>query len=204
MLVSALDDNGDVFGSYKVRDGANDAGAAGDYARTGITVTTYVLEDFLNQGQELGTVGLKLSAPADRFRVDRPGGSPGVDVAHAADGLDELGVLGVGFELAAEAGDAVVDGAVVALVVARRGEADELVAGEDAAGVGGEGGDEVDLHRAEVDGMAGGVAEAEGAQVEAVGAEAGPAAAAGRRRGGGAGRRRCGRRVRPARPACAR
>ena len=68
VLVSALDDNGDAVGAYKVRDGANDAGAAGDYARTGITVTTYVLEDFLNQGQELGTVGLKLSAPADRFR----------------------------------------------------------------------------------------------------------------------------------------
>jgi len=68
VLVSALDDDGNVLGSYKVRDGADDAGAAGDYARTGIIVTTYVLEDFLNQGQELGTVGLKLSAPAKRFR----------------------------------------------------------------------------------------------------------------------------------------
>ena len=60
-----------------------------------------------------------------------------------------------------------------------RGEAEEVVAGEDLAGVGGEGGDEVDLHRAEVDGVAGGVAQAEGAQVEAVGAEA--------RAGGGGG-----------------
>ena len=35
VLVSALDDDGNVLGSYKVRDGANDAGAAGDYARPG-------------------------------------------------------------------------------------------------------------------------------------------------------------------------
>ena len=46
-----------------------------------------------------------------------------------------------------------------------------VVAVEDAARIGGEGGDEVDLHRAEVDRPAGGVAQAEGAQVEAVGAE---------------------------------
>ena len=108
-----------------------------------------------------------------------------MDVADAADGLDQLRVLGVGLELAAEAGDAVVDRAVVALVVARRRQAEEVVAGEDPAGVGGEGGDEVDLHRAEIDRVAGGVAQAEGAQVEAVGAEA-RAGGAGRRRAGGA------------------
>lgn len=68
VLVSALDAEGNVTGSYKVRDGANDAGAPADYVRTGITVTTYVLPDFLNQGQELGSVGLKLSEPASRFR----------------------------------------------------------------------------------------------------------------------------------------
>lgn len=68
VLVSALDADGNVLGSYKVRDGANDAAASGDYVRTGITVTTYVLPDFLNQGQELGAVGLQLSAPASNFR----------------------------------------------------------------------------------------------------------------------------------------
>ncbi len=68
VLVQALDDNGQVLGSYKVRDGANDAGIAGDYAATGITVTTYVLSDFLNQGQALGSVGLRFSQPATTFR----------------------------------------------------------------------------------------------------------------------------------------
>lgn len=68
VLVSALDDAGQVLGSYKVLDGANDGEAVGDYVRTGITVTTYVLEDFLNQGQELGSVGLRLSEPARAFR----------------------------------------------------------------------------------------------------------------------------------------
>lgn len=68
VVVSALDADGNAVGSYKVRDGVNDAGAPADYARTGITVTTYVLEDFLNQGQELGAVGLRLSEPASAFR----------------------------------------------------------------------------------------------------------------------------------------
>ena len=80
-------------------------------------------------------------------------------------------MLGIGLELAAEAGDTVVDGAVVAVVVAGRGEAHELVAGEHPAGVGGEGGDEVDLHRAEVDRPAGRVEKAEGAEVEPEGPE---------------------------------
>ena len=68
VLVSAVDDEGQVLGSYKVLDGTDDGEAAGDYTRTGITVTTYVLEDFLNQGQELGSVGLHLSEPARAFR----------------------------------------------------------------------------------------------------------------------------------------
>ncbi|MCC6737066.1 MAG: hypothetical protein IT534_13190 [Bauldia sp.] len=68
VLVSALDAEGRVLGSYKVRDGVNDGGAPSDYARTGITVTTYVQDGFLNQGQELGAVGLRFSQPATTFR----------------------------------------------------------------------------------------------------------------------------------------
>lgn len=68
VLVSALDKNGRVLGSYKIRDGSNDAGLPGDYARTGITVTTFVQETFVNQGQELGSVGLRFSEPVNRFR----------------------------------------------------------------------------------------------------------------------------------------
>jgi hypothetical protein len=68
VLVSALDAEGRVLGSYKVRDGSNDAGVPSDYARTGITVTTYVQEGFLNQGQELGAVGLRFSQPVTTFR----------------------------------------------------------------------------------------------------------------------------------------
>jgi hypothetical protein len=68
VLVSALDADGNVVGSYKVRDGANDAGLPTDYTRTGITVTTYVQERFLNQGQELGSVGLRFSEPVTTFR----------------------------------------------------------------------------------------------------------------------------------------
>ncbi len=66
--VSAIDDAGQVLGSYKVLDGTNDGEAKGDLVRTGIVVTTYVLEDFLNQGQELGAAGLRLSEPASAFR----------------------------------------------------------------------------------------------------------------------------------------
>lgn len=68
VLVSALDANGAVVGSYKVRDGANDASLPTDYTRTGITVTTHVQEGFLNQGQELGSVGLRFSQPVTTFR----------------------------------------------------------------------------------------------------------------------------------------
>jgi len=68
VLVSALDEEGGVLGSYKLRDGSDDAGVPSDYVRTGIVVTTYVLEDFLNQGQELVAAGLRLSAPARSFR----------------------------------------------------------------------------------------------------------------------------------------
>ena len=64
----AIDGDGGVLGSYKVLDGANDGVAESDYARTGLTVTTRVIDDFLNQGQELGSVGLKLSEPVQTFR----------------------------------------------------------------------------------------------------------------------------------------
>lgn len=68
VLVSALDENGVVLGSYKVRDGSNDAGLPNDYSRTGIVVTTFVQDGFLNQGQELGAVGLRFSEPVATFR----------------------------------------------------------------------------------------------------------------------------------------
>lgn len=68
VLVSALNEAGRVLGSYKVRDGENDAGRKGDYTPTGITVTTFVKEGFVNDGQELGSVGLRFSEPVSRFR----------------------------------------------------------------------------------------------------------------------------------------
>lgn len=68
VLVSALDGDGNVLGSFKVRDGANDGALPADYAPTGIVVTTFVQDGFLNQGQELGSVGLRLSQPVSSFR----------------------------------------------------------------------------------------------------------------------------------------
>ncbi len=68
LLVSALNRDGRVLGSYKLRDGVNDGSLPADYTRTGITVTTYVQESFQNQGQELVSVGLRFSEPVSRFR----------------------------------------------------------------------------------------------------------------------------------------
>ncbi len=68
VLVSALDREGRVTASYKVRDGQNDAGLKNDYTPTGIFVTTFVQQGFVNQGQELGSVGLRFSEPLSRFR----------------------------------------------------------------------------------------------------------------------------------------
>jgi len=68
VLVSALNKDGRVLGSYKVRDGENDAGRKSDYVPTGIVVTTFVKEGFVNDGQELGSVGLRFSEPVSRFR----------------------------------------------------------------------------------------------------------------------------------------
>jgi hypothetical protein len=68
VLVSALDADGNVLGSFKVRDGAGDGTLPANYAPTGIVVTTYVQDGFLNQGQELGSVGLRFSEPVSSFR----------------------------------------------------------------------------------------------------------------------------------------
>jgi hypothetical protein len=68
VLVSALNKEGRVVGLYKVRDGANDAGLKNDYVPTGIFVTTFVQDGFANQGQELGSAGLRFSEPVTRFR----------------------------------------------------------------------------------------------------------------------------------------
>ncbi len=66
--VEALDDAGEVVGSYLVLDGRNDGDAPSDYTPTGIFVTTYVQDGFLNPGQQLSSVGLRLDTPAPRFR----------------------------------------------------------------------------------------------------------------------------------------
>lgn len=68
LVVSAPDGAGNVLGSHKVLGGADDHGAPGDCARTGITVTTDVLPDFLDQDQELGSAGLRSSKPVNNFR----------------------------------------------------------------------------------------------------------------------------------------
>jgi hypothetical protein len=67
-IISAIDDSGKVLGAYKVLDGAGDKGAPSDYTRTGIVVTTYNSPTFINEGQELGSIGLRLNKPARNFR----------------------------------------------------------------------------------------------------------------------------------------
>lgn len=66
--VDAIDDSGKVVASLLVLDGANDGDAKSTYAPTGITVTTYVQEGFLNQGQQLSSVGLKSPVAVKTFR----------------------------------------------------------------------------------------------------------------------------------------
>ncbi len=68
VLVEALDDAGAVTGSLLVLDRANDGDAASTYTPTGIFVTTYVQDGFLNQGQQLSSAGLKLETAAKTFR----------------------------------------------------------------------------------------------------------------------------------------
>jgi len=68
VLVEAMDDAENVRGSFLLLDGVNDGDQAGHYAPTGVSVTTYVLADFLNQGQEHYSVGLRLSEPVRTFR----------------------------------------------------------------------------------------------------------------------------------------
>jgi hypothetical protein len=66
--VTALDESGAEIGSLLVLDGVNDGDKPSAYVPTGIFVTTYVQDGFLNQGQQLSAVGLKLDAPAKTFR----------------------------------------------------------------------------------------------------------------------------------------
>ena len=79
ILVEAIDARGTVIGSTLVLDGDNDGGRPSAYKPTGIVVTTYVKDDFLNHGQELSTVGLRASQPVSTFRLtavqqaERPG-----------------------------------------------------------------------------------------------------------------------------------
>lgn len=69
ILVEAIDARGTVIGSTLVLDGDNDGGRPSAYKQTGIIVTTYVKDDFLNQGQELSTVGLRASQAVTTFRL---------------------------------------------------------------------------------------------------------------------------------------
>lgn len=66
--VTALDETGTEIGSLLVLDGAKDGDKTSTYTPTGIFVTTYVQDGFLNQGQQLSAVGLKLDSPAKTFR----------------------------------------------------------------------------------------------------------------------------------------
>jgi len=66
--VDAIDGSGAVVGSLLVLDGADDADKPSTYTPTGIVVTTFVQDGFLNQGQELSSVGLKLDTAAKTFR----------------------------------------------------------------------------------------------------------------------------------------
>ncbi len=77
ILVEALDRNGAVVGEILVLDGANDGLAANAYRPTGITVTTFVNPTFLNQGQELASVGLRFELAVTTFRftaIQQPAG----------------------------------------------------------------------------------------------------------------------------------
>jgi len=60
VLVDAVDDGGSVVGTLLILDGASDGDATSTYTPTGLVVTTYVEDDFLNHGQELSSVGLRL------------------------------------------------------------------------------------------------------------------------------------------------
>ncbi len=77
VLVEALDRNGAVVGDILVLDGANDGSAANAYTRTGITVTTFVNPTFLNQGQELASVGLRFGQAVNTFRFTAIQETPG-------------------------------------------------------------------------------------------------------------------------------
>jgi hypothetical protein len=77
VLVEALDRSGNVVGDILVLDGANDGSAANAYTRTGITVTTFVNPTFLNQGQELASVGLRFGQAVNTFRFTAIQETPG-------------------------------------------------------------------------------------------------------------------------------
>jgi hypothetical protein len=68
-------------GDILVLDGANDGSAANAYTRTGITtgitVTTFVNPTFLNQGQELASVGLRFDQAVNTFRFSAIQEAPG-------------------------------------------------------------------------------------------------------------------------------
>lgn len=75
--VEALDRNGAVVGDILVLDGANDGSAANAFTPTGITVTTFVNPTFLNQGQELASVGLRFDQAVNTFRFTAIQETPG-------------------------------------------------------------------------------------------------------------------------------
>ncbi len=77
VLVEALDRNGNVIDDVLVLDGSNDGSAASSYTRTGITVTTFVNPTFLNQGQELASVGLRFQQAVNTFRFTAIQEAPG-------------------------------------------------------------------------------------------------------------------------------
>jgi hypothetical protein len=73
-------------------------------------------------------------------------------IADAADGEEVAGVCGVGFEVAAEADEEVVDGAGVGVLVDAPDVFEELFAGDDLVGALEKIAEEIGLHDGEVDG----------------------------------------------------
>jgi len=85
-------------------------------------------------------------APSLRFRR-----SAHEAIAHLAHGQEVLGAAGIALDLLADAADVHVEQAAVALLVVAPDQVDQFVAGEDAAGMAGQGGEDVELGAREMD-----------------------------------------------------
>src|SRR5690606_35448292 len=93
------------------------------------------------------------AGPAETGRKQlKPSGASGHQhVADAAQGTDDLRLLRVVLELAAQAGDADADGAIEGVPVAVLGQVEQLVAGQRPVRTLGEGLQQVELHGGQID-----------------------------------------------------